>query len=63
MHASTLLDGESLELTRGGTRTEGRERARLVFANVCAEADHIGREDGGEAAGGHSGTPALRMPS
>jgi hypothetical protein len=38
-------------------------RTCLILADELAEADHIGREDGGEAARSHSGRPALRSAS
>jgi hypothetical protein len=42
---------------------QGFERPGFILAYELAEADHVGREDCGEAARGHSGTPAFRMPS
>ena len=41
-------------------RLQPRQRAGLVGAHHARIADHVGGQDGGEAAGGHSGIPAAR---
>ena len=38
---------------------EARQRAFLVALHHRGEADHVSGKDRGEAAGGHSGTPAF----
>src|SRR5688572_16060694 len=42
---------------------DASERAFLVLAHEAGAADHVRREDGYEAAGGHSGRPAFLSPS
>jgi hypothetical protein len=57
-HAPAVRGQERLDHLRAH-RPQARERAGLVGADQPRVADHIGREDRGEAAGGgHSGNPA-----